>query len=113
MVVNFVQAASATGFESLTRRLVEGLAASEDGEHQAQAAGWTMYRVTEPGPNNNAVYVWFLDPVVENANYAVPQLLNEVFPAEVQQLYETYMQSFGVGQMPLNLTPVELVAGPG
>ena len=113
MVVNFVQAGSADDFESFTRRLVEGLAASEDGEHQAQAAGWAMYRVTEPGPNNNAVYVWFLDPVVEDANYAVPQLLNEVYPAEVQQLYETYMQLFGIGQMPLNLEPVELVEDPG
>ena len=112
MVLNFVQADSADDFESSTRRLVEGLAASEDGEHQAQAAGWTMYRVTEPGPNNNTVYVWFLDPVVEDANYAVPQLLNEVYPAEVQQLYETYMQSFGIGQTPLNLEPVELVADP-
>ena len=112
MVLNFVQADSANDFESSTRRLVEGLAASEDGEHQAQAAGWTMYRVTEPGPNNNTVYVWFLDPVVEDANYAVPQLLNEVYPAEVQQLYETYMQSFGIGQTPLNLEPVELVADP-
>ena len=112
MVVNFVQADSADDFESLTRRLVEGLAASEDGEHQAQAAGWTMYRVTDPGPNNNTVYVWFLDPVVEDANYAVPQLLNEVYPAEVQQLYETYMQSFGIGQTPLDLEPIELVADP-
>ena len=113
MVINYVTSGSANGFEALTRRMVQALAASEDGQHQALAAGWTMYRVVEPGPNNNAVYVWLFDPVVPDANYAVPQLLNELFPAEVQQLYESYMQSFGMGQTPLELQPVELVADPG
>lgn len=113
MVINYVLSGSASGFEALTRRMVEALAASEDGQHQALAAGWTMYRVVDPGPNNNAVYVWLFDPVVQDANYAVPQLLNELFPAEVQQLYESYMQSFGMGQTPLELQPVELVADPG
>ena len=113
MVINYVRSGSAQAFESLTRRMVEALAASEDAEHQALAAGWTMYRVADPGPNNNAVYVWLFDPVVQDANYAVAQLLNEVFPAEVQQLYETYMQSFGMGQTPLELEPVPLVADPG
>ena len=109
LVMNYVQAAGANGFEQLTRQLVQEMAASEDPERQGQAAGWTMYRVREPGPNNNAVYVWLLDPVVTNANYAVPQLLNEAFPDEVQQLYETYNQSFGMGQAFLNLDPVVLV----
>ena len=113
MVMNYVRSGSAEAFESLTRRMVEALAASEDAEHQALAAGWTMYRVADPGPNNNAVYVWLFDPVVENANYAVAQILNQLFPAEVQQLYETYMQSFGIGQTPLELEPVPLVADPG
>ena len=113
MVVNYVRSGSADGFEDLTRRMVEALAESEDVEHQALAAGWTMYRLSDPGPNNNAVYVWLFDPVVEDSNYAVAQLLNELFPAEVQQLYETYMQSFGVGQTRLELEPVELVEDPG
>lgn len=114
MIINYVQSGSASGFEALTRRMVEALAASEDEEHRALAAGWTMYRVSEPpGPNNNAVYVWLFDPVVADANYAVAQLLNQVFPEEVQQLYETYMQSFGMGQTPLELEPVELVEEPG
>ena len=114
MIINYVRSGSASGFESLTERLVAALAESEDAEHQALAAGWTMYRVSEPpGPNNNAVYVWLFDPVVEDANYAVAQLLNQVFPEEVQSLYETYMQSFGMGQTPLELEPVQLVEDPG
>ena len=109
MIVNFIQPASAAGFEAFTRRLVAALATSEDPERRAQAAGWTMYRVRETGSNNNTVFVWLLDPAVANANYAVPQLLNETFPVEVQQLYEGYNRSFGVGQLHLNLDPVVLV----
>lgn len=109
MVINFVQAGSTSSFETVMRRLIQSLDASEDPERRAQAAGWTMYRVREPGPNNNVTYVWLLNPAVAGANYAVPQLLNESLPEEVQQLYETYNQSFGVGQAPLNLDPVVLL----
>lgn len=112
MVMSFVQAAGTGDFEQITRQLVEAMAASEDPERQGQAAGWTMYRVREPGPNNNTAYVWLLDPVVTAANYAAPQLLNEAFPEQVQQLYEAYNQSFGVGQVVLNLDPVVLVQEP-
>ena len=113
LIVSFVRPASAGSFETLSQRLVSALAASDNPQRRSQAAGWTMYRVIEEsGPNNNAVFLWFLDPTVANANYAVPQLLNEMFPAEVQQLYEGYVQSFGVGQMVLNLEPVVLVEEP-
>ena len=112
MVMSFIQATATNDFEQITRQLVQAMAASEDSERQEQAAGWTMYRVREPGPNNNTAYVWLLDPVVTDANYAVPQLLNEAFPDQVQQLYETFNQSFGVGQVPLNLDPVVLVQEP-
>lgn len=112
MVMSFVQAAGTSNFEQITRQLVEAMAASEDPERQGQAAGWTMYRVREPGPNNNTAYVWLLDPVVTAANYAAPQLLNEAFPEQVQQLYESFNQSFGVGQVVLNLDPVVLVQEP-
>ena len=113
LIVSFVRPASAGSFETLSQRLVSALAASDNPQRRSQAAGWTMYRVVEEsGPNNNAVFLWFLDPTVANANYAVPQLFNEMFPAEVQQLYEGYVQSFGVGQMVLNLEPVVLVEEP-
>ena len=110
LIVNFVQPSGVGSFEALTRRLVAALAESEDPQHRAQAAGWTMYRAVEAAaPNNNAVFFWLLDPTAADANYAVPQLLNEMFPDEVQQLYEGYMQAFGVGQMVLDLEPVVLV----
>lgn len=110
LVMNFVSASGASDFERVTRRLVQAMAESENPERRGQALGWKMYRVREPGPNNNTVFIWLFDPVVTEANYAAPQLLNESLPEEVQQLYEDFNGSFGLGQVPLNLQPVELVA---
>ena len=103
LVINYIDPASTSVFESVMSGLLEGLAASEDAERVAQAAGWKMFKAQEPGPDGQAVYIWLLDPVVEGADYSVPQLLNETFPADVQQLYDTYIESFGLGQIWLNL----------
>lgn len=103
MVINYIDPESAVDFESVMSQLLEGLAASEDAERVAQAAGWKLFKAQETGAEDQAVYIWLLDPVVEDADYSVPHLLYELFPAEVQQLYETYNGSFGLGQIWLNL----------
>lgn len=103
MVINYIDSEGASDFESVMSQLLEGLAASEDAERVAQAAGWKLFKAQETGAEDQAVYIWLLDPVVEDADYSVPQLLYELFPAEVQQLYETYNGSFGLGQIWLNL----------
>ena len=47
--------------------------------------------------------MWFIDPAVSGADYAVAQILNEAFPADVQALYETFNSSFAGGQSMVNL----------
>ena len=56
------------------------------------------------------MYIALLDPVVPGADYWVPQILNEAFPTEVQELYDTYAGAFdeGQGQVLMNLTRVDL-----
>ncbi len=109
LVVSYVRPAGTADFESVMLRLQQALAEGEDVERRAQAEGWTIYKARELGPNNQVVYVWLLNPAVGGGDYAVPQILAEAFPAEAQQLYETYNESFGAGQIWLNLDPV--VAG--
>ncbi len=106
LVVNYVRPAATADFESVMTRLREAFAEGDDAERRAQAEGWRIYRAREPGPNNQAVYVWLFDPAVGGGDYSVPQILAEAFPAEAQQLYETYNESFGAGQIWLNLDPV-------
>ena len=49
------------------------------------------------------LYVWFIDPTVSGADYAVSQILSEAFPVEVQQIYERFNDAFAGGQAMVNL----------
>ena len=103
MVFNYIEQDSADAFEEVMARLGQVMAESENPERVQQASGWKVYKAIEPGPNNNVLYVWFIDPTVPEADYSVAQILNEEVPNEVQGLYETFNGSFGLGQMPINL----------
>ena len=106
MVLSYVKAGQATAFESTMKRVAEALSTSESADRRQQAVGWKVYRATAPLDGGVLLYVSMLDPVVPGADYWVPQILNEAFPTEVQELYETYAGTFADGQMLLNLIPV-------
>jgi len=97
MILNYVSVAGVPDFEAVILKLGEALASSTDAERQEQAAGWKIYKAEETGPNNSVLYVSFIDPAVSDADYSVTQILNEAFPADIQTLYESYMESFGPG----------------
>ena len=103
MVFNYIEQGSTDAFEQVMTRLGQVMAESENPERVQQASGWKVYKAIEPGPNNNVLYVWFIDPTVPEADYSVAQILNEEIPNEVQGLYETFNSAFGLGQMPINL----------
>ena len=103
MMLNYVDPGATADFEAVMRKLSEGLQASANPDRNRQAQGWKVYRAQEAGPNNSVLYVWFIDPTVSGADYAVSQILNEAFPEEVQALYETFNASFAGGQSLVNL----------
>ena len=103
MMLNYINAANTDDFEAVMRKVAEALQNSDDADRNRQADGWKVYRAKEPGTNNSVLYVWFLDPAVANADYAVSQILNEAFPSEVQALYEQFNGSFAAGQAMVNL----------
>ncbi len=103
MMLNYVKADATNDFEAVMRKLAEALQQSENAERRQQAEGWKVYKAQEPGQGGSVLYVWFIDPTVSGADYAVSQILNEAFPAEVQQLYEQFNGSFAGGQAMVNL----------
>ena len=103
MIFNYVESDSTDAFEQVMTRLAAAMTSSENPERVEQAAGWKVYRALEPGPNDNVLYVWFIEPTVPDADYSVSQILNEEVPNEVQRLYEAFNGSFGAGQVPINL----------
>jgi len=97
MMLNYVNAANESDFEGVMQKLADGLRASENTDRNSQAEGWKVYKAREAGPGGATLYVWFIDPTVSGADYAVSTILNEAFPADVQALYETFNGSFAAG----------------
>ena len=105
LILNFVKADKTAEFEMVMAKLKEALAKSDKPERKQQAAGWTIFKAAEAGPNGSVIYVSMMDPAVKGADYDVMLVLSEAFPTEVQALYETYKTVFGTpSQNFLNLS---------
>jgi hypothetical protein len=95
VILNFVKADKTADFESVLNKLKEGLAKSEKPERKAMAAGWKIFKASDPGPNGAVIYVFIIDTAAKGQEYSVGNLLVEAFGAEGQTLYKTYSDAFG------------------
>ncbi len=105
IVVSTVRPDKTGDFEKVVARLHLALARSTDPVRRAQAAGWKVFRATEPGPQGSVLYLFVMDPAVKGADYTVSRVLSEVFPDEVQALFQLYNGAV-LGQSLLSLTQV-------
>jgi hypothetical protein len=94
VILNFIKADKTADFEMVIGKLKEALAKSEKPERKEQAAGWKLFKATEPGPGGAVIYVFIMDPVAKGAEYSVGNILVEAFGAEGQTLYKTYSDSY-------------------
>ena len=112
MLIVQVKADQTQVYEGLLAKLKESLAKNEKPERKAMAAGWKVYKSSEP-MNGNTLYVHIVDPVSAGQNYLETyKLISETFPAEVQDLYAKTKDAFvpgGLGR--LNLTLVTALGG--
>jgi len=81
-------------FEDVLTKLREALSKSENPQRQQQAAGWKVFKGNQAGPNNTAVYIFRIDPVIKGAEYDITMLISEVFPVEVQEIFGKYKEAF-------------------
>ncbi len=109
VILHFVRSGGESAFEETLARAAEALAAGDREENRRQAEGWSTWRAEEPLADGAVLYVSWIDPVAPGADYWIPGILSEAFPAEAQELYETWDGAFADGQILLNLRPV---AGP-
>jgi hypothetical protein len=108
LLLNAIRADAVADFERVLGRLAEALAASPDPVRQRQAAGWRVFRATEPGPADSVLFVFVMDPVVPGADYGVARVLAEAFPDEAGALYALYSGAYAPGgQTMLNLEAVD------
>ena len=80
-------------FEEVLTKLKEALQKSENAVRRQQAAGWKIFKSPQLA-QGSAVYVMVIDPVVKGEEYDITRLIAEVFPVEVQVLFEKYRDSF-------------------
>jgi hypothetical protein len=104
LILSFLKPGQNTAFERTMKRVFEAMAISPDNERRRQALGWKLYKAEDPLDGGVLLYISVFDPTVPGMDYWVPEILNEAFPTEVQELYETYAGAFADGQTLQNLT---------
>lgn len=82
-----------TEFESVIAKLRESLGKSDKPERKQQLAGWKIFKSAQQA-NGQAVYIFFIDPVLKDQEYDLTRLIAEVFPVEVQEVFEKYKAAF-------------------
>jgi hypothetical protein len=107
LLFNTVRPERVKDFETVMWYLQQALQKTTDPALQAQAAGWRIYKATEPGPNATILYVFQLEPAVPGADYSLGRILAEAYPDQITQIWTMYQQSVTGGGTLLNLTPVD------
>ena len=105
MVLNFVKSDKTADFEEVMNKVKEALQKSDKPERKQQAASWKLYKSPDPGGPNQVIYVYVVDPAVKDADYTITNILNEVFPNDVQALFVKYRDALANRNI-VNLAPL-------
>jgi hypothetical protein len=104
LLFNIIKPEKTAEFEAFIAKLHESLQKSPDPARKQQAAGWKVYKMSEPA-GGNVMYVYFIDPAVAGADYTATRIIAETLPSEAQAIYEKIKDAFA-GQSLANLTLV-------
>lgn len=80
-------------FESVIAKYKEALEKSEKPARKQQLAGMKFFKSTQQA-QGNAVYILYVDPVVKDEEYDISRVIAEVFPTEVQDVFNKYKEAF-------------------
>ena len=106
LILYTIKPGSTADFEMVLNKTKEALGKSEKPERKQQAASWRVYKSDQAAANGNVTYVMIIDPALKDADYNIVNILNEVFPAEIQALFKSYTEAFASGLIPINLVSV-------
>jgi hypothetical protein len=92
-------------FESVIAKYKEALGKSENPTRKKQLEGMRFFK-SPMAAQGNAMYIIYVDNVVKGEEYDITRVVTEVFPVEVQTVYQKYKDSFAGRQIiPLNKVP--------
>jgi hypothetical protein len=107
-----VQSTKVADFEKFLGYVREALASTTDATVRKQAAGWKFFKVAEPGPNQDVLFAFLLDPAVPCVDYAFSPILAAAIPdaAKLSEVWKLYTGSAKNGGTLMNLVPVGAAA---
>jgi hypothetical protein len=81
-------------FEEVIAKYKEAFSKNEKvPARQRQLAGMKFFKGSQPA-QGSATYVIYVDPVVKGEEYDISRVIAEVFPVEVQAIFEKYKGAF-------------------
>ena len=114
LIVNLVNSANTADFERVMTAYGETLVGSGNADRRRMGAAFKLYRASEAGPSNSAIYYSIFDPVISGGDYQHFTILAEEFGGgspgngdEVRELYTAYTGALAPGGSQLNLTLVQ------
>ena len=92
VVTIMIKADKTADFEKVVAKYKEALEKNEKPVRKEQLAGMRFYKgdATAQG----VPYIIVVDPVVKTEEYDITRVITEVFPTEVQAIYDLYKNSF-------------------
>ena len=92
VITILIKADKTADFDSVLAKYKEALAKSDNAARKQQLAGMKFFKgATTP---QGVPYIIVVDPVVKGEEYDITRIVNEVFPSEVQAVFQKYKDSF-------------------
>jgi hypothetical protein len=107
MLLHPVFSTKVADFEMFLGYLRDALAKSTDPVVRQQAKGWKIYVDTTPGPNNDVIYVFLLDPAVPCVDYSLGPIIAASIAdrGERDRVWHLYTNSVRTGGTLMDLVP--------
>lgn len=100
VITILIKADKTADFDSVLAKYKEALSKSDNATRKSQLAGMKFFKGAATA--QGVPYIIVVDPVVKGEEYDITRIVNEVFPSEVQAVFQKYKDSFaGRGIAPL------------
>jgi hypothetical protein len=92
VITILIKADKTADFESVIAKYKEAFEKSENAVRKQQIAGMKFFKGAATA--QGVPYIMVVDPVVKGEEYDITRIVTEVFPVEVQAVYQKYKDSF-------------------
>jgi hypothetical protein len=100
VITILIKADKTADFDSVLAKYKEAMSKSDNAARKQQLASMKFYKGASTA--QGVPYIIVVDPVMKGEEYDITRIVNEVFPSEVQAVFQKYKDSFaGRGIAPL------------